>query len=76
MDVSRGTSSQFEQPASCGWGIERHESDKSGANLAVETEIFMFYALVILARFNTLLSDAEAPGTATFWISAQPVSCG
>ncbi len=51
-DVSRGTSSQFEQPASCGRGIEWHGS---GANLAVETEIFMyFYASVILARIHTL----------------------
>ncbi len=51
-DVSRGTCSQFEQPASCGWGIEWHES---GAKLAVETEIFMyFYASSILVRIHTL----------------------
>ena len=51
-DVSRGTSSQFEQPASCGWGAEWYES---GAKLAVETEIFMyFYASSIFVRIHTL----------------------
>ncbi len=42
-DVSRGTCSQFEQPASCGWGTEWHGS---GAKLAVETEIFMYFLRV------------------------------